>query len=102
MKYPYQDPGLPVEARVADLLSRMTLEEKFAQMRLIRPTDASSQRIPFDLSLLERNRHRIGAIYNAGSMPEETVRAIQDWVKGKYPAGHSRGIPRGEPPRSDA
>jgi len=81
MKYPYQDPGLPVEARVADLLSRMTLEEKFAQMRLIRPTDASSQRIPFDLSLLERNRHRIGAIYNAGSMPEETVRAIQDWVK---------------------
>ena len=29
---PYQDPKLPVEQRVADLLSRMTLEEKVAQM----------------------------------------------------------------------
>ena len=29
---PYQDPKLPVEQRVADLLSRMTLEEKVEQM----------------------------------------------------------------------
>ncbi len=29
---PYRDPKLPVEQRVADLLSRMTLEEKLAQM----------------------------------------------------------------------
>ena len=29
---PYRDPKLPVEQRVADLLSRMTLEEKVAQM----------------------------------------------------------------------
>ena len=29
---PYQDPKLPIEQRVADLLSRMTLEEKVAQM----------------------------------------------------------------------
>jgi beta-glucosidase len=29
---PYQDPGQPVPARVADLLSRMTLEEKIGQM----------------------------------------------------------------------
>src|SRR5271170_1426356 len=29
---PYRDPKLPVEQRVADLLSRMTLEEKIAQM----------------------------------------------------------------------
>nr|WP_315221893.1 glycoside hydrolase family 3 N-terminal domain-containing protein [uncultured Flavobacterium sp.] len=31
-KYPYQDPKLPVEERVKDLLSRMTLEEKARQM----------------------------------------------------------------------
>ncbi len=31
-KAPYQNPNLPVEARVADLLSRMTLAEKAAQM----------------------------------------------------------------------
>nr|UXE44973.1 beta-xylosidase [uncultured bacterium] len=29
---PYKDPSLPVERRVADLLSRMTLEEKIAQI----------------------------------------------------------------------
>src|SRR5215472_18744971 len=29
---PYRNPKLPVEERVADLLSRMTLEEKVAQM----------------------------------------------------------------------
>jgi len=29
---PYQDPNLPVEQRVADLLGRMTLEEKIGQM----------------------------------------------------------------------
>lgn len=31
-KYPYQDAALPVEQRVKDLLSRMTLEEKAGQM----------------------------------------------------------------------
>lgn len=37
---PYQDPSLPVEARVNDLLGRMTLEEKFWQMFMI-PGDLS-------------------------------------------------------------
>jgi len=31
-KAPYKNPNLPIEERVADLLSRMTLEEKVAQM----------------------------------------------------------------------
>ena len=31
-QYPYRDASLPVEARVADLLSRMTLEEKVLQL----------------------------------------------------------------------
>ena len=30
--YPYQNPALPVEARVADLVSRMTLTEKIRQL----------------------------------------------------------------------
>jgi len=33
VKDPYEDPGLPVEKRVEDLLSRMTLQEKLAQLR---------------------------------------------------------------------
>jgi beta-glucosidase len=32
---PYQDPVLPVEQRVADLLARMTLDEKIGQMTLV-------------------------------------------------------------------
>ena len=31
-KYPYQNPDLPVERRVEDLLSRMSVEEKVAQV----------------------------------------------------------------------
>jgi beta-glucosidase len=31
-EYPYKNPGLPVEKRVADLVSRMTLEEKIKQL----------------------------------------------------------------------
>ena len=30
--YPYQNPNLPVSERVEDLLSRMTLREKIAQL----------------------------------------------------------------------
>lgn len=33
VKYAYQNPNLPVKERVADLLSRMTLEEKVGQLR---------------------------------------------------------------------
>ena len=32
-EFPYQDPRLPVEQRVTDLLKRMTLEEKIAQLQ---------------------------------------------------------------------
>lgn len=37
----YQTPDAPVEARVKDLLSRMTLPEKFGQMTQIERTVAS-------------------------------------------------------------
>ena len=37
--YPCQNPNLPVKTRVADLLSRMTLEEKIAQMSMARLKD---------------------------------------------------------------
>ena len=46
MSYPYQNPQLPVEERVEDLLSRMSLEEKFVQMRLFRPKDEQIKAVP--------------------------------------------------------
>src|SRR5438067_9731507 len=39
----YRDPRLPVERRVADLLSRMTLEEKVAQTESVWVTNQSKQ-----------------------------------------------------------
>ena len=36
-RFPYQNPKLDVEARVKDLLSRMTLKEKIAQLASIDP-----------------------------------------------------------------
>ena len=32
MRFPYQDPSLPVEERVEDLISRMTTREKVSQL----------------------------------------------------------------------
>jgi beta-glucosidase len=46
----YKDPKLPVEARVEDLLARMTLEEKVAQMLSIweNKADVFDARMEFD------------------------------------------------------
>jgi beta-glucosidase len=42
-QFAYLDPRLPVEQRVADLLSRMTLEEKVAQLESVWVTNQSKQ-----------------------------------------------------------
>lgn len=39
----YKNPSLPVEERVKDLLSRMTLEEKAAQMDMIRGVELAEK-----------------------------------------------------------
>ncbi len=80
MCYPYQNPNLSPAERTKDLLSRMTLEEKFTQMRLLRIEPDYFKNQPMDISILEQNAHRLGAIYNATSAPPETIRIIQDWI----------------------
>lgn len=43
--WPYQDPALPVEQRVSDLLSRMTLDEKIGQMLQVERKSATPAQV---------------------------------------------------------
>lgn len=77
----YKDPSAPIEERVSDLLSRMTLEEKFGQMRMLAISKEEMQAKEFDLSILEKNLDRCGGFYDNQSMPAETLNRIQKWYK---------------------
>ncbi|KAL4395888.1 hypothetical protein AHAS_Ahas01G0036900 [Arachis hypogaea] len=67
----YKNPKAPIEARVKDLLSRMTLQEKIGQMTQIERSFAT----PFALS-----HFSIGSILNSGgSIPFENARS-SDWA----------------------
>ena len=77
--YPYQDSTLSTDERLADLIQRMSLEEKFAQMRLLSIASEKATEVPFDLSVLEENKHRCGALYNYFTMSAETLNRIQEW-----------------------
>ena len=46
----YKDAGRPVHERVADLLARMTPEEKFAQMHTLHILDNQTQRFSLESS----------------------------------------------------
>ena len=56
-KYPYQDPKLPVDQRVEDLMGRMSLEEKVNQM---------SAQLLFMDSFYENRNYALGHIRNVG------------------------------------
>jgi len=60
---PYLDPNLPIDERVADLLSRMTIDEKIAQLGSIEPIENLT--FPEDL-FKERTKHGIGQISRIG------------------------------------
>ena len=95
-RFPYLDSKLPVEQRIADLLPRMTLEEKVAQLTsaMGRPamgTDSAATFVdakglfqPEGASVLLK--HGIGQIAHPSGMrgPHEMAEftnAIQKWVK---------------------
>ncbi|HET8783738.1 MAG TPA: glycoside hydrolase family 3 N-terminal domain-containing protein, partial [Pyrinomonadaceae bacterium] len=90
----YKNPRLPVERRVADLLSRMTLEEKVAQLTCLwgnRPqvnpqTDFSTDRGDFSPSkAAEVMKHGIGQIARQRERKDarkgaEFANAVQKWL----------------------
>ncbi|OYD06874.1 glycoside hydrolase family 3 protein [Paludifilum halophilum] len=79
----YKDPKAPVDERVADLMSRMTLEEKIGQM-----VQAERQAVtPEDVK-----RYKIGSILSGGgsapepNTPEAWAEMIDDFQKGAMAA----------------
>ncbi len=75
-KYPYQNPELPVDIRVNDLLSRMSLEEKVRQMDMYRGAAFTSDK-KFDRSktIATAKNLGIGAIHD---LYPENVSLIND------------------------
>lgn len=73
---PYQDPSQPIETRVADLLSRMTLDEKIGQMTLAERSAISD---PQDIATYGLG----GILSGGGSAPTpNTPSAWADMVDG--------------------
>src|SRR5579883_2908187 len=93
---PYRDPKLPIEQRIADLLSRMTLEEKVAQMgsawenpgfRNVQKTffvDEKGNFLPSQAAIVLKDGigqiSRPGEGRNARTMAEYT-NTVQKWVR---------------------
>ena len=61
-KYPYQDANLPVEQRVEDLISRMTLEEKAGQVVCLMGWD-SYQINGKKVAVSEKFRHEVDSLH---------------------------------------
>lgn len=93
---PYKNPNLPIDARVKDLLSRMTLEEKTAQMMCLwmkKPNDNSrvpKERMPFGGEFSpelakQRMPNGIGQFgrqreYRDAKRSAEYANAVQKWL----------------------
>ena len=68
---PYQNPDLPVEDRVTDLLDRMTLVEKIGQMTLIEKDSIDPEAV---------TEYAIGGILSGGGGYPEGNNTIDGWI----------------------
>ncbi len=82
--YPYQNPNAPIETRVADLLARMTLDEKIAQMHAVW------------LFMSEDGNHRVREDRFTGESDAETLNAMLRFGLGQVtrPLGTGSIAPR--------
>ncbi len=73
----YRDPSQPIEKRTADLLARMTLEEKLAQMSIfhMRTNNLPAEAIGLDRETRELMQNGMGALGRPGlhSLPQATA-----------------------------
>lgn len=94
--FPYRDASLPVDQRVDDLLSRMTLEEKVAQMSMfdMKTNNLPAEAIALDEDTREQMKHGVGALGRPGL--HSSARATAEWTNAfqKYLRENTRlGIP---------
>lgn len=77
----YKDPSQPEADRVSDLLARMTLDEKFAQMRMIRQIDKVLDGKPFSAERVKPHlEHGIGSAYSASYLAPEVLNEFQKYL----------------------
>lgn len=78
---PYQNPDLSEDERTADLLSRMTLEEKLAQMHMIVQIDRLLDGGSFsEDKVFEPLRYGIGATYSADDLHPRVLNEFQAYL----------------------
>jgi beta-glucosidase len=73
---PYKDPAQPVEVRVEDLLSRMTLEEKIGQMTQVETNSISPYYLVAPSKVVE---YFIGSVLSGGNSSGFT--SLADWTR---------------------
>lgn len=87
--FPYEDPRLSIDERVADLMSRMTIQEKIGQMALV---EKNSIKRSVDI-----HEYALGGILSgAGAKPENNTRRGWREMIGEFVAASRRsrlGIP---------
>ena len=93
---PYRDPALPIDQRVTDLLGRMTLEEKVAQMSMhnMETNNVPAEKIGLDEATRKELQHGVGSLGRPGLY--SSARDTAEWTNAfqKYMRENTRlGIP---------
>ncbi|WP_341214760.1 glycoside hydrolase family 3 N-terminal domain-containing protein [uncultured Wocania sp.] len=79
--YPYQNPKLPVEERIKDLLSRMSLEEKVRQMDMYKGPDfKENEAFSKEKTIQQLGDLGVGAIHDLYPRSAKTINDLQDHV----------------------